>query len=59
MEKFIGDAVVGIFGVPVAHEDEHERAVRAGIGSPRMQRSSRRSVGNRFASVSASTPERR
>jgi class 3 adenylate cyclase/tetratricopeptide (TPR) repeat protein len=31
MEKFIGDAVVGVFGVPVAHEDDPERAVRAGL----------------------------
>ena len=31
VEKFIGDAVVGVFGVPVAHEDDPERAVRAGF----------------------------
>jgi class 3 adenylate cyclase/tetratricopeptide (TPR) repeat protein len=31
VEKFIGDAVVGIFGAPVAHEDDPERAVRAGL----------------------------
>src|SRR6266545_1533177 len=31
MEKFIGDAVVGVFGAPVAHEDDPERAVRAGL----------------------------
>jgi class 3 adenylate cyclase len=31
VEKFIGDAVVGAFGVPVAHEDDPERAVRAGL----------------------------
>jgi class 3 adenylate cyclase/tetratricopeptide (TPR) repeat protein len=31
VEKFIGDAVVGIFGVPAAHEDDPERAVRAGL----------------------------
>ena len=31
VEKFIGDAVVGIFGVPTAHEDDPERAVRAGL----------------------------
>jgi adenylate/guanylate cyclase family protein len=29
VEKFIGDAVVAFFGVPVAHEDDPERAVRA------------------------------
>ena len=31
VEKFIGDAVVGIFGAPAAHEDDPERAVRAGL----------------------------
>ena len=29
VEKFIGDAVVAMFGAPVAHEDDPERAVRA------------------------------
>ena len=29
VEKFIGDAVVALFGAPVAHEDDPERAVRA------------------------------
>src|SRR5213080_3942891 len=31
VEKFIGDAVVALFGAPVAHEDDAERAVRAGL----------------------------
>jgi class 3 adenylate cyclase/tetratricopeptide (TPR) repeat protein len=31
VEKFIGDAVVGVFGAPVAHEDDPERAVRAAL----------------------------
>ena len=31
VQKFIGDAVVGVFGVPAAHEDDPERAVRAGL----------------------------
>src|SRR6266849_2177969 len=31
VEKYIGDAIVTHFGVPVAHEDDPERAVRAGL----------------------------
>jgi class 3 adenylate cyclase len=31
VEKFIGDAVVAVWGSPVAHEDDAERAVRAGL----------------------------
>ncbi|MEO8228895.1 MAG: adenylate/guanylate cyclase domain-containing protein [Chloroflexota bacterium] len=31
VEKFIGDAVMAMWGAPVAHEDDAERAVRAGV----------------------------
>ena len=31
VEKFAGDAVMAAFGVPTAHEDDAERAVKAGL----------------------------
>ncbi|MDZ7675583.1 MAG: adenylate/guanylate cyclase domain-containing protein [Acidimicrobiales bacterium] len=34
VDKVVGDAIVALFGAPIAHEDDAERAVRAGL---RMQ----------------------
>jgi class 3 adenylate cyclase len=31
VEKFVGDAVMAVFGAPVSYEDDPERAVRAGL----------------------------
>ena len=31
VEKFLGDGVIGVFGMPIAHEDDPERAVRTAL----------------------------
>ena len=38
MAKYMGDGVLVYFGYPRAHEDDAERAVRAGLGGDRCGR---------------------
>ena len=35
VDKVLGDAIVALFGAPVAHEDDADRAVRGGAGDAR------------------------
>jgi len=47
IDKFIGDNVMGVFGAPVAHEDDPERAVRAGLAMQQaMEEANRQSREN-------------
>src|SRR4051794_24926531 len=48
VDKIVGDGIVALFGVPVAHEDDAERAVRAGL---RMQETLANFAASRVSTV--------
>jgi class 3 adenylate cyclase/tetratricopeptide (TPR) repeat protein len=48
VEKFIGDAVMAAFGVPVAHEDDPARALRAALRMRRRLEDVNRDLRSRF-----------
>src|SRR3954464_8112512 len=45
VDKIVGDAVVALFGAPVAHEDDAERAVRAALQMQRSLREEAEAIG--------------
>jgi adenylate cyclase len=50
IDKFIGDNVMAVFGAPVAHEDDPERAVRAGLAMQAAMDEINTEIGARAAS---------
>ncbi|MEE8553602.1 MAG: adenylate/guanylate cyclase domain-containing protein [Desulfobacterales bacterium] len=54
VDKFIGDAVLGVFGVPVYHKEHAERAVRASIDMQKEFKKERGKGNNLLQSVGIS-----
>ena len=54
--KFMGDSVLAYFGYPQAHEDDAERAVRAGLELVRAVERLTAPGGQTLATGSGSTP---
>ena len=53
IEKFIGDAIMAVFGLPRAHEDDALRAVRAAIGMKAVLNGLNEQLNSRFGVVLA------
>ena len=54
VDKYIGDNVMAVFGAPVAHEDDPERAVRAGLAMQRAMDEINEDIAGPPASTSCS-----
>ncbi len=49
LDKFIGDAIMALWGAPIPHEDDPDKAVQAAIGMQRALAAPQRQVGRRRA----------
>ena len=58
LDKIVGDEIIALFGAPIAHEDDAERAVRAALRMQETLQSSPARSGSRCRCASASTPAR-
>jgi class 3 adenylate cyclase/tetratricopeptide (TPR) repeat protein len=57
LDKFIGDAVMGVFGAPVAHEDDPLRAVRSALHILRSMEELRRDDPDLAVRIAVNTGE--
>jgi class 3 adenylate cyclase len=57
VDKIIGDAVMAVFGAPVAHEDDSERAVRAALEIQRRASEQAEDFGGLGVSIGLNTGE--
>jgi class 3 adenylate cyclase len=53
VDKYMGDSVMAVFGVPVAHDDDAERAVAAGLAMRHVQGDLAFSIGINSGEVTA------
>jgi class 3 adenylate cyclase len=57
VDKVIGDALMAVFGAPIAHEDDSERAVRAALEIQRRARERSDQFGGLSVSIGVNTGE--